>query len=47
MGGLHMEWLTETKIPIGKTAKTVFEWLQDNGAWFFDGLAEWLEALID
>ena len=42
-----MEWLTETKIPIGKTAKTVFEWLQDNGAWFFDGLAEWLEALID
>lgn len=47
MGDIDMEWLTETKIPIGKSAKTVFEWLQDNGAWFFDGLAEWLEALID
>lgn len=42
-----MEWLTDTKIPVGKTAKVIFEWLQDNGEWFFDGLAEWLEALID
>lgn len=42
-----MDWLTETKIPIGKTAKSFIEWLQDNGEWFFDGLADWLEALID
>lgn len=42
-----MDWLTETKIPVGKTAKTVFEWLQDNGAWFFDGLALIMEGLID
>lgn len=42
-----MEWLTDTKIPVGKIAKSVIEWLQDNGEWFFDGLAEWLEALID
>ena len=42
-----MEWLTENKIPGGKWAKTVFDWLQDHGSWFFDGLAEMLEALID
>ena len=30
-----MEWLTETKIPIGKTAKYGFEWLRDNAEWFF------------
>lgn len=42
-----MDWLTETKIPVGKTAKIVFEWLQDNGAWFFDGLALVMEGLID
>lgn len=42
-----MEWLTATKIPVGKTARNVFDWLQANGAWFFDGLASGLEALID
>ncbi len=42
-----MEWLTETKIPVGKTAKVIFEWLQDNGEWFFDGLSLLLENLID
>lgn len=42
-----MEWLTATKIPVGKTARSVFDWLQANGAWFFDGLASGLEGLID
>ncbi len=42
-----MDWLTETKIPIGKTARTVFDWLQENGAWFFDGLSDGMEALIE
>ena len=41
-----MNWLTETKIPVGKTARAAFDWLQDNGAWFFDGLSDGLEALI-
>ena len=41
-----MNWLTETKIPVGRTARAAFDWLQDNGAWFFDGLADGLEALI-
>ncbi|MDJ0626672.1 MAG: choline ABC transporter permease subunit [Rhodobacter sp.] len=42
-----MEWLTETKIPVGRVAGDVFDWLQDNGAWFFDGLSDAMEALID
>ena len=42
-----MEWLTDTKIPIGKWAAGIFDWLQINGAWFFDGLSLTMEALID
>ncbi len=41
-----MDWLSETRIPVGKTAKAVFDWLQDHGAWFFDGLSEAMEQLI-
>ena len=42
-----MEWLTETKIPVGATARAFFDWLQDHGAWFFDGLSDAMELLID
>ncbi|MGJ8547234.1 MAG: choline ABC transporter permease subunit [Sulfitobacter sp.] len=42
-----MEWLTENKIRVDDAAETVFNWLQDNGAWFFDGLALAMEWLID
>ena len=42
-----MDWLTDTKIPIGKTAKHVFDWLQDVGGPFFDWLSWVLETLID
>ncbi|MDV7144414.1 choline ABC transporter permease subunit [Tropicimonas sp. TH_r6] len=42
-----MEWLTENKIPVGSAAEAVFDWLQDQGEWFFDGLSELLEAMID
>lgn len=42
-----MEWLTETKIPVGKTAKNAFEWLRDNAEWFFDGFEEGLGWLIE
>ncbi|MCE8006189.1 choline ABC transporter permease subunit [Aestuariivita sp.] len=42
-----MDWLTETKIPVGRTAAAVFDWLQINGAWFFDGLALAMEWLIE
>ena len=42
-----MDWLTENKIPIDDVAEAVFDWLQENGAGFFDGLAIAMEALID
>ncbi len=42
-----MDWLTETKIPVGKTAKVIFEWLQSHGAVFFDAMAAAMEWLIE
>ncbi|QIE43025.1 choline ABC transporter permease subunit [Meridianimarinicoccus aquatilis] len=42
-----MDWLTNAKIPIGDGAAALFDWLQINGAWFFDGLAVGMEVLID
>ncbi|WP_306005819.1 choline ABC transporter permease subunit [Aquicoccus porphyridii] len=42
-----MNWLTETKIPVGKTAKQAFDWLQDAGEPFFDALSLIMEMLID
>ncbi|KKK88915.1 hypothetical protein LCGC14_2738350, partial [marine sediment metagenome] len=42
-----MNWLTETKIPVGDTARILFDWLQINGAWFFDWLSDTMERLID
>lgn len=42
-----MEWLSEHKIPVGKWAEAVVDWLTVNAAWFFDGLSVGLEAVID
>ncbi|MFQ6548071.1 choline ABC transporter permease subunit [Aestuariibius sp. 2305UL40-4] len=42
-----MSWLTDNKIPVGDAAAAVFDWLQVNAGWFFDGLAAGLEGLID
>jgi glycine betaine/proline transport system permease protein len=42
-----MERMEDYKIPVGDTAEAGFDWLQENGAWFFDGLAIAMEALID
>ncbi len=42
-----MNWLTETKIPVGKTAKIVIDWLQDHASPLFDALSVALKALID
>lgn len=42
-----MEWLTEAKLPVGKFAESVFDWLQEHASWFFDALADLMEALID
>jgi len=42
-----MDWLTENKIPVGQIAGDGFDWLESNGAFFFDALADGLEAMID
>ncbi|MDW4497341.1 choline ABC transporter permease subunit [Sulfitobacter sp. D35] len=42
-----MNWLTENKIPVDDAAEAAFDWLQINGAWFFDSLALAMERLID
>ena len=42
-----MDWLTENKIPVGQVAGTAMSWLERNGAFFFDGVADALEAMID
>ncbi len=42
-----MDWLTERKIPVGDWAEAGFDWLQDKGAWLFDGMSVGLEAMIE
>ena len=42
-----MNWLTEHKIPVGQWASAVFDFLQDRGGWFFDGLSDALDNLIE
>ena len=45
-----MEWLTDlltdTKLPVGQTARRAFDWLKGNAAPFFDGVAAVLDRLI-
>ncbi|MCX2697969.1 MULTISPECIES: choline ABC transporter permease subunit [Ochrobactrum] len=42
-----MNWLTDYKIPVGPTAKSVVDWLTDNMGGFFDTLAAVMQWLID
>ena len=42
-----MDWLESQKIPVGKWAANVVDWMIDNLAWFFDGLAYLFEKVID
>ncbi|MEQ8652984.1 MAG: choline ABC transporter permease subunit [Kiloniellales bacterium] len=41
-----MDWLESWKVPIGKWAKAIVDWLTNNLAWFFDGLSSVLDAVI-
>ena len=43
----RMDWLTDNKIPVGRTAAQGFDWLQANGAMVFDAIALAMETLID
>ena len=42
-----MEWLEESKIPIGKWAADIVDWMIDNLDWFFDNLALVFELVIN
>lgn len=42
-----MNWLTDYKIPVGSTAKSVVDWLTDNMGSFFDALAAVMQSMID
>ncbi|MBW6506271.1 MAG: choline ABC transporter permease subunit [Rhodobacteraceae bacterium] len=42
-----MDWLTAYKIPVGRTAKLVFDWLKAHAGGFFDGISNVMQALID
>ena len=42
-----MDWLTDYKIPVGKTAKAVFEWMNSNLGGVFDAISVAMEAMID
>lgn len=42
-----MDWLTDNKIPVGKAAKAVFDWMKDHLGPLFDTISIVLEAMID
>ncbi len=42
-----LDWITGTKIPVGATARRVFDWLQANGGFVFDAISDALQGLID
>ncbi len=42
-----MDWLTETKLPIGQGAKLFVDWLTSSGEWLFNFLSLVLQASID
>ncbi|MCF1708891.1 choline ABC transporter permease subunit [Tabrizicola sp. J26] len=41
-----MDWLTDYKIPVGKTAKAVFDWMKDNLGGLFDAISAILDGMI-
>jgi len=42
-----LNWLTDYKIPVGPTAKSIVDWLTNNMGGFFDTLAAVMQGLID
>ena len=41
-----MEWLTDYKIPVGKTAKHIFDWMNTHLGPLFDAISAVMEAMI-
>lgn len=46
MGAVGMDWLTDHKIPVGRTAKAVFDWMNANLAGVFETISNVMEAMI-
>lgn len=42
-----LDWLTDHKIPVGKAAKAVFDWMNGHLGGLFDAIAAIMEAMID
>jgi glycine betaine/proline transport system permease protein len=42
-----LDWLTSQKIPVGKTASAIFDWIQSRAEGPLDAISVGLEALID
>jgi glycine betaine/proline transport system permease protein len=42
-----MEWIADNKIPVGRTASDVVDWLTRNASWVFDFIAGIMESIID
>lgn len=42
-----LDLITKAKIPVGREAGRVFDWLITNASAFFDVIAEGMESLID
>ncbi|MFN0114895.1 MAG: choline ABC transporter permease subunit [Paracoccaceae bacterium] len=42
-----MDWLTDYKIPVGKTAKAVFDWMNSHLGGLFDLISTVMEAMIN
>jgi glycine betaine/proline transport system permease protein len=41
-----MDWITDHKIPVGKLAKTIFDWMKENLSGLFDAISMVMEAMI-
>lgn len=41
-----MDWITDHKIPVGKAAKAVFDWMKDHLSGLFDAISLGMEAMI-
>lgn len=42
-----MKWLTEYKIPVGKAAANVFDWIRDHAGAFLESVSGLMEAMIN
>ena len=42
-----MDWLTNAKLPVGRVAKAIFDWIKDNLDALFDGIKDVFEGIIE